>query len=129
IFPGYELLDVAGPLEMFGNLPDKFKIVLISEHAGLVKSVQGVAIQADTDLAHTPHLDYLLIPGGMGTRKEINNIKLISWIKRNSQTAEITMTVCTGAALLAKTGLLDNRPATSNKIAFAWVKQQGMAVK
>ena len=102
---------------------------MIGEQVGLIPSTQGIAMQADTDFTHSPHLDYLLIPGGMGTRKEVNNAKLISWIKHNSQTAEMTMTVCTGAALLAKTGLLDHRPATSNKIAFSWVTQQGKDVK
>lgn len=129
IFPGFELLDVAGPLEMFGNLLDKIRIIIISEKSGLIQSTQSIPLYADVDCRVSPRIDYLLIPGGLGTRKEVDNSKLISWIKKNSDEAELSMCVCTGAALLAKTGRLNHRFATTNKIAFEWVKQQGPLVK
>jgi len=128
LFPNFELLDVAGPLEMLGNLPDKLKIVTVAEKSGLVCSSQGISILADFDIKNVPHIDYLFIPGGMGTRQEIYNQALINWIKDCSQHADFTLTVCTGAALLAKTGLLDGRSATTNKLAFNWVVEQHPAV-
>lgn len=125
IFPGFELLDVCGPLEIFGSLPEKFKIIIIAEKIGLVKSTQNIFLVADADFNNTPLLDLLLIPGGMGTRQEVNNQELINWISRQAVTTNLLLSVCTGSALLAKTGILDNRRATSNKKAFDWVMQQG----
>ncbi|HEX2549086.1 MAG TPA: DJ-1/PfpI family protein [Gammaproteobacteria bacterium] len=121
LFPDFELLDMAGPLEMFGNLLDKLNIVIITEKLKVVPSAQNVSITADVDINHSPDLHYLLIPGGMGVRTEVNNQKLIHWIEQVSKNTELNLTVCTGAALLAKTGLLDSKSATTNKIAFDWV--------
>jgi len=129
VFPGFELLDVFGPLEMFGNLPDKIKIVLIAQHIGPVASAQGVSVLADVDLQHAPMIDLLFIPGGLGTRKEVNNQALIQWIQQRADKAEMILSVCTGAALLAKAGVLDDHRATSNKLAFQWVTEQGPRVK
>jgi transcriptional regulator GlxA family with amidase domain len=125
IFPDFELLDVFGPLEMFGHLPDKIKIILIAEKAGPVKSYQGPSVLVDVSLQEAPSIDFLLVPGGLGTRKEVNNKPLIEWIKQKAATAEITLSVCTGAALLAKAGVLDGRKATTNKMAFNWVATYG----
>lgn len=65
----------------------------------------------------------------MGTRKEVNNHDLIKTIKQIANSSTYVLTVCTGSALLAKTGLLDNRVATSNKMAFDWVITNGKKVK
>lgn len=128
LFPEFETLDVFGPLEMFGMLPDQMTIVLIAEQQGLVKSAQGQAVFADHDWQNAPHLDFLLVPGGKGTRKEVNNQPLLNWIKFRSDNAELTLSVCTGAALLAKAGVLDGHKATTNKLAFDWVVAQGPQV-
>jgi len=125
LFPGFELLDVFGPLEMFGALPDDFALQMIAETAGPVESRQGPKAVADVALAHAKPYDVLLIPGGRGTRREVDNAALIDWIRRNAQASSIVATVCTGAALLARTGLLDGRKATSNKASFGWVMTQG----
>lgn len=128
LFPEFETLDVFGPLEMFGMLPNQINSVLISQHAGLVKSVHGHAVFAQFDCQNAPHLDLLLVPGGQGTRKEVNNEPLIQWIKSRSAEADLTLSVCTGAALLAKAGVLDGHNATTNKLAFNWVAEQGPKV-
>ena len=128
LFPEFETLDVFGPLQMFGMLPDKIKIVLIAEHQGLVKSTHGQTIFADFNWQNAPHLNLLLVPGGMGTRREVNNQPLINWIKSRSATTDITLSVCTGAALLAKAGVLNGHKATTNKLAFNWVAEQSAQV-
>jgi transcriptional regulator GlxA family with amidase domain len=128
IYPQFELLDVFGPLEMFGQLPDRIRIVMIAEKKGPVKSAQGPSVLADTDFKHAPHIDYLFVPGGMGSRSEVNNTALLNWIKQVSSTSELTISVCTGAALLAKAGVLNHHKATTNKMAFDWVMQQGPEV-
>ncbi len=133
LFPKFELLDVFGPLEMFGKLKETAKemidVVVVAEHAGAVASAQGPAAVADRGFADCPRLDLLLVPGGIGTRKEVDNPVLIEWLRARASDAEIAMTVCTGAALLARTGALDGRQATTNKRAFAWVAEQGPKVQ
>lgn len=121
IFPGLELLDLFGPLEMFGMLPDNPVLHLVAEEAGSLPSGQGPAALADTALRDPGGFDVLLVPGGMGTRREIDHPRLIDWPGTQAEAADWVLTVCTGPALLAKTGRLDGRPATTNKRAFDWV--------
>jgi transcriptional regulator GlxA family with amidase domain len=128
LFPDFELLDVFGPLEAFGHAKDWFRIVMVAETPGPVTSAQGPRAVADHGLEDCPPLDILLVPGGMGTRREVDNAALIAWIARRARHAETTTSVCTGAALLARAGVLDGRRATSNKRAFAWVTEQGPKV-
>lgn len=128
LFPKFETLDVFGPLQMFGNLPDKLNIALISEHQGVIHSAQGQQVVTEFSWENAPHLEFLLVPGGMGTRTEVYNQPLLNWIKSRSDKTEITLSVCTGAALLAKAGVLDHHKATTNKMAFDWVVQQGPLV-
>jgi putative intracellular protease/amidase len=125
LFPGFELLDVFGPLEMFGALPDDFALEMVAETAGPVESRQGPKAIADVALADAKPYDILLIPGGRGTRREVGNTRLIDWLRRHAEASTVVATVCTGAALLARTGLLDGRKATTNKASFGWVVSQG----
>jgi transcriptional regulator GlxA family with amidase domain len=128
LFPGFELLDVYGPLEAFGHLPEAFRIVQVAEKAGPVASAPGPRVVADAALADAPKLDWLLVPGGIGTRREVDNEKLLEWLRARAATAERVTSVCTGAALLARAGLLDGHRATTNKAVFGWVQAQGPRV-
>lgn len=128
LFTDFELLDVFGPLEVFGHAQDLFRIVTVAERAGPVASTQGPRAVADHGLDDCPPLDVLLVPGGMGTRREVGNARLLGWLTARARSAELVTSVCTGAALLARAGVLDGRRATSNKRAFQWVTDQGPAV-
>ena len=129
MFTDFETLDAFGPIQMFGKLPDAVNIILVSENGGSVKSAQGQYVLTDCSIDNAPSLDYLLIPGGQGTRSQVHNHTLIEWIKSRVASTELIMSVCTGAALLAKTGALDGKRATTNKLAFAWVQEQGPLVQ
>jgi transcriptional regulator GlxA family with amidase domain len=128
VFKDFELLDLFGPLEMFGALKDQIEIVIVAEEDKIVQSAQGPKIVADFTFADCPTIDILLIPGGLGTRTEVNNAPCIDFIEQRSKEANYVATVCTGAALLAKTGLLDHHKATTNKNAFDWVASQNSQV-
>jgi transcriptional regulator GlxA family with amidase domain len=130
LFPGFELLDVFGPLEAWGMLAyaGNWELVTVAEAAGPVASAQKVRAVADWTLQSCPKLDVLLVPGGMGTRKEVGNAGLLEWLRVRSAAAEVVTSVCTGSALLARAGLLEGRRATTNKASFAWVVSQGPGV-
>jgi transcriptional regulator GlxA family with amidase domain len=128
LYPEFELLDVFGPLEMFGNLPGVIDVTLVAQHKGAVASAQGPAVVAEYGLSDCPPLDLIMVPGGIGSRTEVENQVMLDWLAERVAAAEIAMTVCTGTALLARAGVLDGRRATTNKRMFNWVAEQGPKV-
>jgi transcriptional regulator GlxA family with amidase domain len=129
LFEDFETLDVFGPVEILGRLSDHYQIGFYSLSGGIVKNSHGVSVVAEKIEDISGGTDIFLIPGGIGTRKEVNNTVLIEVIKRVAEMSKYILTVCTGSALLAKTGLLDNRIATTNKRAFDWVVTNGDKVR
>lgn len=146
IFPGFEMLDAYGPMEMWGSLkhaPARFwggeekrvgvKLVTIAATRGEIPSNQGPKTVADYSYADSPKLDYLLVPGGIGAVPLVNDTATLNWLRDQATRTKIVMSVCNGASLLAAAGILDGRPATTNKMAFKdstapgprvnWVKQ------
>jgi transcriptional regulator GlxA family with amidase domain len=131
LFEGFELLDVFGPAEAYGirDLGGAFQLLMVAQHAGPVASAQGPSAIASYSFVDCPHLDIILVPGGIGTRREVENQTLVAWLKSRAEAAERVTSVCTGAALLARAGLLDGRRATSNKRSLDWVMSQGLRVQ
>lgn len=125
LFDNFEILDVFGPVEILGRLNEHYQISFYSLPGGLVQNAHGVSMMTESITSIEKGVDLLLIPGGHGTRVEVSNDLLIDTIRQISQRSKYVLTVCTGAALLAKTGLLDGRKATTNKRAFDWVTTQG----
>lgn len=125
LFHEFESLDVFGPVEMFGMVADSFEICMVAEGVGEVASRQGPKSIAEFGFDEKRQYDILLVPGGPGTRKEVDNQRLLDWIREQSPGAEYVTSVCTGSALLARAGVLDGVRATTNKRAFAWAASQG----
>jgi len=121
LFEEFETLDVFGPVEILGRLTELYKIHFYSLHGGLVKNKHGVAIDSLKLSSIDKGIDIFLIPGGYGTRIEIRNAALIDLISKIAADSKYVFTVCTGTALLAATGLLNGKKATTNKRAFDWV--------
>lgn len=126
LFNNFETLDVFGPVEVIGKLGN-CNIEYFSLEGGSVKSSQNVRV-VTLPVSDIESGGILLIPGGFGTREEINNAELVNKIKKHCIEADYVLTVCTGSALLAKTGLLNGIMATSNKVSFDWVREQNQAV-
>jgi len=124
LYEDFELLDLYGPLEMFGNLKPQVKIITVAENAGPVASFQGPQTLAEFDYHSCPSLDLILLPGGFGTIQELQNPATLSFLKQRVPLAKISMSVCSGSWLLGKAGLLDGRRATSNKFYFKMATQQ-----
>ncbi len=142
IFPGFEMLDAYGPMEMWGSLkhaPARFwggeekrvsaRLVTIAATRGEVASNQGPKTVAEYGYADTPRLDYLLVPGGSGAIPLERDAATLNWLRAQVGRTKIIMSVCNGASLLAAAGILDGRPATTNKMAFASSTAPGPKVK
>jgi transcriptional regulator GlxA family with amidase domain len=122
LFEDFEMLDLFGPLEMFGLLEDRVRITVVAEKAGTVNSSGGPCAVADATMAGSDGFDVLLVPGGIGTRKEVANAAFLTELKRLAEASRLVATVCTGSFLLARTGLLNGLKATSNKRVFEQVR-------
>lgn len=118
LYENFELLDLYGPLEMFGCVGPEIEIVTVAERTGPVRSTQGPQTVAEFDFNGCPPLDLILLPGGIGTLDQLDNPAMLAFLRERSSSAEVTMSVCSGSAILAKAGLLDGRRATSNKQFF-----------
>ncbi len=125
LYPQFELLDLYGPLEMFGSLGPALRIVTIAEQAGPVRSTPGPSTVAEHSFASAPPLDLLLVPGGVGTFPQLENAALLGFLRERAPRCEVAMSVCTGAALYAAAGLLDGRRATTNKQFFSMTGARG----
>jgi putative intracellular protease/amidase len=128
LFEEFETLDVFGPVEILGRLKKEYKIKFYSLSGGDISNSQGVTIFTKKLEEIKNGVDIFLIPGGYGTRIEVENVMLLKTIREISELSKYVLTVCTGSALLAKTGLLDFKNATTNKIAFDWVITNGQNV-
>lgn len=119
VFPDVEVLDFCGPFEVFSITgrdrdPKPFRVRLVSEHAGPILARNGLSVNPDYTLADCPKADLLLIPGGMGTRPLMHNATVVDWVRRRAAEAELVLSVCTGALILARAGLLDGLAATTH---------------
>lgn len=128
IFDEVEVLDFAGPFEVFNVTGkraglDAFNTFTISETEKPVKARGALEVKAHYHFANHPKLDILLIPGGFGTRPLLKNDAALDWIKGQAESVEYLLSVCTGALLLGKLGLLDGLKATTHHAAVALLKQ------
>lgn len=119
IFDDVEVLDFCGPFEVFGvtgrdETPTPFKVSLVAERLSPVIARNGLSVLPHYELATAPLADVLVVPGGWGTRREMNNAGLVEWIKGAAAGAEFALSVCTGALLLGRAGLLDGLDVTTH---------------
>jgi transcriptional regulator GlxA family with amidase domain len=128
LFDDVEVLDFCGPFEVFSVAdrftdPPAFTVLTVAEKVSPVLTRGGLSVNAHYRLTDCPQPNLLLVPGGQGTRKEMHNPALIDWIRRVSSEAELVLSVCTGALLLAKAGLLDGLEATTHHGAIDLLRQ------
>lgn len=120
LFNEVEVLDFAGPFEVFSLAENKsnnkhFNVITIAEHPAPISARNGLKVIPDYSFANHPEIDVLVIPGGYGAEKvEIHNQVVLDWMIAQASVVELTLSVCTGALLLAKAGLLAGRAATTH---------------
>jgi len=133
IFPQVEVLDFCGPFEVLAAVrldesrrreqSSPFDVFLVAERAEPVAANGGLRVLPDHTLADCPPLDLLIVPGGWGVRREINNEALVAWIAERGQQVETLASVCTGAMLLGRAGLLDGKHATTHWGSLNWMRE------
>ncbi len=128
LFNGFETLDAMGPAEIIGVLPDHFRLRMCSQSGGLQLSAQNVRVDTEPFSAITPG-GVILLPGGIGTRALVKDAAFLQAFKTLALESAYTLTVCTGSPVLAATGLLDGRAATSNKQVFSWASSVNTRVR
>jgi transcriptional regulator GlxA family with amidase domain len=128
VFDDAEVLDVAGPYEVFsiaGRRDDlvPFQVSLVAERAGPVALRNGFVVQPHFTFADAPKAEILIVPGGAGTRRELRNPAVIEWVRRTGADAELVLSICTGALLLGATGMLDGLDATTHHGSIARLRE------
>ena len=127
IFDDVEVLDFCGPLEVFSvtgrqDNVSPFNVYTVAEESGPIMARNQLSINPRYTMLDHPQPQILLIPGGYGTRREMYNTTLIDWIRSRSREADLVLSVCTGALLLAKAGLLEGLAATTHHGAMELLK-------
>ena len=124
LFDEIEVLDFAGPFEVFStasrvklrlepNTAKPFEVITIAESIRTIRTRGDLLVQPHTDIQHHPHIDVLVIPGGV-VSAELQREAVIDWIARTASSSTITASVCTGAFLLGRAGLLRGMSATTH---------------
>jgi len=121
IFPNLTQLDLTGPYEVFGRLPDT-KVLLIAESLQPVKSDNGLLLTPEATFETAPQADVLFVPGGRGIFDAMQSKKLISFLQTQAKNAKYITSVCTGSLVLAAAGLLDGYKATTHWLSLDLLK-------
>ncbi len=136
IFNDVEVLDMAGPFEVFSlaeweETREKiFKVYTIAKSKELITARNGLKVQPDFAFEDAPEVDILIVPGGYGAEEtERYDEMTIGWLKKKMSQVEIMASVCTGAFLLAEAGFLDGREATTHWMDLDRLKKEYPNVK
>lgn len=117
LFPVFEELDAVGPLEVFGTLSEldaDWRVLTVAQSGGVVTGAHGLRVTADHSFEDCPPLEVVLVPGGFGTRQEMNNPRMLEYLRHTARTASYVTSVCTGALVLHRAGLLVGKKVTTH---------------
>jgi transcriptional regulator GlxA family with amidase domain len=138
VFENIEVLDFCGPFEVFAATRlnearrreelSPFEIWLVAETNAPIVTSGGMQVLPNHTFKTCPRLDILVVPGGWGTRRELNNPAMLAWLRLRAPEVETLTSVCTGAMLLGAAGLLDGRRATTHWRSLDWMRESFPAV-
>ena len=128
LFDEVEVLDFAGPFEVFAVTDELsghqlFRVVTVAPEQRPLRARNGLSVNPDYSLGDCPRPDILVIPGGQGTRALLKNPAVLDWIRTVNSAAEIVASVCTGALVLGRAGLLDGLRATTHHECFGLLRE------
>ena len=126
VFPGLAALDIVGPYEVLAHLSAAgYRTVWVAETGEPVTAHQGLRILPDVTFDEVSTLEVLVVPGGPGYAAQMQNEKMIKFLQQAAAGARVVSSVCTGALLLAKAGLLDGKRATTHWMAMEQLSELG----
>ena len=138
LFNNVEVLDFCGPFEVFSATrlneekrreePSPFEVLLLAEHPEPVISTGNMKIIPHETFKNCTRIDILVVPGGWGTRKELNNLVMLDWLRTRAAEVETLTSVCTGSMLLGFAGLLNGLHATTHWQSLDWMRDSFPAV-
>lgn len=134
VFDGVEVLDFAGPFEVFSRTrlepgvasrrtdeSAPFRVFTVAPERREIVATGGLRVVANFTLDDAPRVDLLVVPGGFGTRQLVEHPATLDWIRRVAADAKLVTSVCTGAAVLARAGLLAGKRATTHHGSYDWL--------
>lgn len=134
LFNDIEVLDYCGPFEVFSVTrleeerrrmePSPFEVLLVAETLDAITTFGGMRVLPMVSFADCPELDLLVVPGGMGTRKEMLNEAVLTFVRRQAERCELVASVCTGSLILGKAGLLKGKRATTHWRSLDLLREQ-----
>jgi len=130
LFDDAEELDFAGPWEVFTTAARKEqgdRVVTIAPKPGSVRCAKGLRVLPDHGFEDAPELDVLLVPGGQGTRREVDNPVVIDWLRKTAARCRFVTSVCTGSLLLHGAGLAEGKRITTHWAFVETLRQRGGA--
>lgn len=129
LFPGLEELDLVGPWEMISvwskSLQGPETCLLVAESKDPVVCAKGMSLNPHVSFGECPRLDFLLVPGGQGTRQQVNNENLIRFVAEQAAGCQAVLSVCTGSFILHRAGLLAGRRATTHWSSLSRLRELG----
>jgi transcriptional regulator GlxA family with amidase domain len=142
IFDGVEVLDFAGPFEVFSRTrltpgvesrrtdeSAPFHVFTVARTGDEISATGGLRVRPQHSFADTPRIDLLVVPGGFGTRALMEDRETLEWIRRTAAAARQVTSVCTGSLLYAKAGMLRGRRATTHWGALDLLERLNAGVK
>ncbi|MEM9981404.1 MAG: DJ-1/PfpI family protein [Bacteroidota bacterium] len=128
IFDEAEVLDFAGPFEVFSvasQLYDYalFEVFTVAEKPKAITAINGLSVNPTYDFQGVPTIDVLLLAGGEGTKQLLENNKVLNWIANTHTTTHYTASICSGARMLGKLGLLDHQPYCTHHQVYEDIQQ------
>ncbi len=139
LFEDVEVLDFCGPFEVFSvtrlneekrrEEDSPFEILLVAEKLSQVVTAGSMRVLPDYTFDSCPKVDILVVPGGWGTRKALQNLAMLDWLRHRASEVETLSSVCTGAMLLGSAGLLNGLHATTHWRSLDWMRDSFPSVK